>query len=142
GKKKAAEFGDEFLQVIRNYCSEHNIEPDSEILKPLKSKKKTNTKAKTTSPVADTKKETFALFKQGLSLEQIATQRQLTQGTIAGHLRHFVKSGEIKATELMSGEKLQTILLQIGETDDVHSLSAIKARLPEEFTYHEIGWAL
>lgn len=88
-----------------------------------------------------TKEITYGLYKEGKSVEEIAELRGLTPGTIAGHLCAYVSSGDIKATELMDGDKMQNILTVI-KTLDTTSSGEIKSKLGDEYEYGEIRIAL
>ena len=57
-------------------------------------------------PKPDTKEVTYRLFRQGKSIEEIARERELVSGTIAGHLEHYVRSGEVKIEQLVAREKI------------------------------------
>lgn len=98
------------------------------------------TKAEKT-PKIPTTTITFEMYKQGKTLSEIAAERNLVEGTISGHLCHYVVNGELKSTDFISEEKLAHILSVITE-ENINSRSTIKAALPEEFTYVEINFAL
>ena len=89
GINKLERFGDAFLRVICEYRNAHPDEaselsvfqvpvPGSKVRK-----KKTNTV-----------RETLALAKQGLTLEQISNHRNLSFGTISQHIEKLVGEGE------------------------------------------------
>ena len=76
GKTRVAKYGDEILNVIRNYCDENDIEVAnvSNVLDLETTRKKKG----------DTKQTSLTLFKSGKSIEKIAFERDLNVG-----LRHF-----------------------------------------------------
>ena len=94
---------------------------------------------------AVTKKSTreisFDLFKQGMTINQIARERGFVPGTIMGHLAHYVKQKEIPAEELVEGAKLQNIYKVI-EIAGTTKPSEIKEKLGSEYEYGEIQIAL
>ncbi|MBK8142259.1 MAG: helix-turn-helix domain-containing protein [Chitinophagaceae bacterium] len=53
----------------------------------------------------DTHTESFRLYKEGQSIAAIAKTRKLAISTIEGHLTTFVRRGDIKISELVSGER-------------------------------------
>ena len=61
--------------------------------------KKSSAKSEKT-PKEDTRFTTFKLYKQGLSLKEIAKQRDLHQRTIYNHLAHFVAKGMLPVEDL------------------------------------------
>lgn len=88
-----------------------------------------------------TKEVTYGLYKEGKSVEEIAELRGLTSGTIEGHLCTYVLTGEIKASDLMDGEKMEnilTVMRALGTT----SSGEIKSKLGDEYEYGEIRIAL
>ena len=52
---------------------------------------------------------TLDLYRQGMNMEQIATERGLSLSTIAGHLGEMVKRGEIELGDLLTPDQLQLI---------------------------------
>jgi PIF1-like helicase/Helix-turn-helix domain/Helicase len=85
--------------------------------------------------------ETLALFKKGNSIAAIASLRQLTEGTIGGHLAMFIRTGELDIHELLPAEKIQTILPVVREIGG-HAITPIKEILGDNFTYAEIRMVL
>ena len=63
GKIRVKKYGDEILELIEDYCKENGINH-------LNQQKKEDKKS--------TKQITFELFKSGLSVKEIATERSLT----------------------------------------------------------------
>lgn len=59
------------------------------------------------------------LFREGKTISEIAEIRDLTQGTIMGHIARFVESGEVQFDEVVSAahfERIKTILRRIPTT--------------------------
>ncbi|MFQ5824582.1 MAG: RecQ family ATP-dependent DNA helicase [bacterium] len=85
----------------------------------------------------DTVQQTLQLFRQGLSLEQIARRRNLTVGTIYGHFSQLIVFDLVKVTAIIPVNRVQQIREAI-EQVGMASLNPIKEHLPEEISYHEI----
>jgi ATP-dependent DNA helicase RecQ len=85
----------------------------------------------------DTKQQTFELFKQGNSIEQIARQRNLALATIEGHLAFYVQSGTLAIGEVMSDSKIPIIQKAIEQTNTV-ALTPAKALLGDGYSFGEI----
>lgn len=139
GKAKIEKYGQQFLEIIIQYCKEHNlISRISE--KPPKRKRKETQEAKT-----DTKAESFRLYNEGLSVADIAKARNLTIQTIEGHLAYYVQKGEIDIEELVSPEKIVLIEPAIRDFDS-GSIIPIKEELGNDIGFGEIrlviAWAL
>ncbi|MFQ5866046.1 MAG: RecQ family ATP-dependent DNA helicase [bacterium] len=105
--------------------------------------KKAPTPAPSHSPLSrinvlpDTVQQTLQLFRQGLSIEQIAEHRNLTVGTIYGHFSQLIAFDLVKVTAIIPVSRVQQIREAI-EQVGVASLKPIKECLPEEISYHEI----
>ncbi len=105
---------------------------------------KTSKKAKTSAPKPpkekkeDTKVTTFKLYKQGMTVKEIAKERDLNQRTIITHLAHYVAKGMISAEEFISSQKIETIREAIDAQGSIKKLSAIKEACPDDVTYQDI----
>lgn len=123
GKVRVEKYGAIILDVIQDYCMEKGItirETSSRI--PKKS---------------GTQQISFDLFKSGMSIFEIAKERNLTPGTIHTHLATFLALGEIKINELMPEEKYLE-LKKLMETIPHESFSELKSQIDEKFTYGEL----
>lgn len=77
----------------------------------------------------------LSLFKEGKSIAEIAKERSLAPSTIEGHLCSFITTGEMDALELVTQQKLDTILKTM---TDGATLSELKAKLGADFSFAEI----
>jgi hypothetical protein len=141
GDVKIEQYGKQFLDVILEYCNEHNLSSLIKEKVPKKEKKATTGEKK---PKVDTKAESYRLFREGNSIEDIAATRKLTRQTIEGHLAHFVESGELNIEELISPEKLVQIEPVLKEYDG-GSITIIKQQLGSDIGFGDIkltmAWA-
>ena len=92
-------------------------------------------------PKKDTKEDTLILFKEGKSITEIAKERKLTPSTIEGHLAHYIAKGEIKASEVLSEQKLTKILAAIIKLKSI-KLNEIREHLGNGYAYGEIKIAI
>ena len=86
----------------------------------------------------DTKVTTFKMYKQGMSVEKIAKERDMHKRTIYGHLAHYVAHGMIPVGNFVSGSKCEAIRAVIEETGTTKGLSIIKSACPDNVTYEDI----
>ncbi|MCS4167021.1 helix-turn-helix domain-containing protein [Sphingobacterium sp. BIGb0116] len=84
----------------------------------------------------DTKDISLEMFKDGMSIPNIAVKRGMVAGTIYGHLINFVGT-EVEATELIEQEKLDRILGVIRANPDKSS-SELKMLLGADIDYPDI----
>lgn len=130
GKTKAEKYGEQFLKIITNYCTAHNLSSRINEKNPKRQRKeKTESKP-------DTKLESLKLYREGKSVSEIADARNLAVSTIETHLAHYVKTGDIKIDELVSREKLVLIEPALHSFDG--SIAPIKERLGNNISYGEI----
>jgi predicted DNA-binding transcriptional regulator len=127
-----------------NYLRERQVavyEASGIVPKELKTPKK-SVRTSAAKPVKekkeDTKVTTFKLYKQGMSVKDIAKERDLNQRTIITHLAHYVAKGMISAEEFVSPQKIDTIREAIDAQGSIKKLSAIKEACPEDVTYQDI----
>ncbi len=117
-------------------------------LKPEKEKKEKKEKpekeVKVKRQKGDSERETLAMFRDGKSIDEIAATRSLTTGTIVGHLSSFITTGEVKLSDIVSEERQHIILNAASKvaSDEERRLTAIKALLPDDYSYSEIKLTL
>lgn len=123
GKVRFEKYGAKILEIIKEYCEDFKIEPT--IASKIVPKK------------SSTQQISYELFKSGKSLSEIAKERDLTIGTIEGHLINFLPSGEIKITDLMPEEKYLE-LKNIMETIPYEGFSDLKNKVDKQFSYSDL----
>lgn len=110
-------------------------------MEEVEPKKKTNgSKAKPKEKI-DTRLLTFDLYKEGKSIEEIASERAMSARTIEGHLAVCIERGLIKLEELVPDDKVQKILAAAKELD-TNLLSPIKGELGNDFSFAEIKYVI
>ena len=125
GKKKLEQYGEQLISIVLNYIQENKIAAHDDIPEPKKP-------AKTKNNV-----RSFAMFKEGKTIAEIAKAQGFVVSTIENHLGRYVESGEIKIAELLDNETVNTIMAYYKE-HDTESLGAAKAALPEAITYSQL----
>jgi len=132
GEHKLQKYGLEFIQAIRVFLEEHP-EYKSEEIPASNAQKKTVKKA-----VRDSHLETYTLYKDHLSLNEIAKRRDLSLKTVEEHIIQCAQQGmEVNFAELIPEEYLP--LLEQAEAEAGRSrLKPIKELLPEEVSYFMI----
>jgi hypothetical protein len=131
GKAKLDRYGNEFLNVIQQYCKLHKLTSLIGEKVPKRQRKEKN-KIQT-----DTKSETYKLYKEGKSVDKIAEIRNFTRQTIEGHLAYYVQKGDITIDELVSREKV--VLIEPALKDfKGGSITPIKQHLGESISFGEI----
>jgi hypothetical protein len=147
GKKRVETYGHEFLTIIQQYTSDNGL---SSLVsnKAPKHKKKENPSPKNTNrdkdstpkPTGtrlDTKAESYRLYKEGLSIPDIARTRNLTSQTIEGHISHYVQIGAISIEEFLTPEKIK-LMEPVIKVNAGEPLTSLKERLGNEISYGDI----
>ena len=78
---------------------------------------------------------TFRLFSQGMTKEQIATERGLTTGTVMSHLASLVGEGRLKIEQVITPERRQKIEKVVRAVGLDNGTTAIKNLCPPD-----VGW--
>lgn len=129
GARKTADFFAPFSEAIRDYCTEHDL-PMALVGAPAAPRPSARPEL--------TQRLTLALFLEGLSVEEIAEQRNLRPSTIMDHLAKLIYDGEtIDPDRLVAPDRFQAIAEAI-RTVGGTSLTPIKEALGEGYEYGEI----
>lgn len=129
GKVRVQKYGDDILRIIRKYVTENELNPTTIKFNIIEKK--------TTKKRGKTKEESLTLFKSGKSIEEISNERELTKGTIESHLAYFIKTGEVKITDLITKEKYLE-LKQIVKSTKFEGYTDLKRKIDDKFTFTEI----
>jgi ribonuclease D len=131
GKAKLEIYGKAFLDIIVEYSKKHNLSSRISEKTPKRKRRDLN------GSKIDTKAETFRLYREGKTINEIAKERKLAVSTIEGHLTHFIQTGQIEVEELVSQQKIIVMEPVVKEFYN-GTLTSIRERLGEEFSYSEI----
>lgn len=93
---------------------------------------------KPAKPKTDTYAATMELYRQGKTIEMIANERNLKEGTIYGHLMRYALRGELPIDELLPPEHRQTIVRAIKMAGGTTDTKVIRQLCPPEIAYAEI----
>jgi len=139
GQIKVDKYGNQIIEIIKGYCKAQNISETFEQIDINLSIAPANTKEEKKPKVlkGDSKKLSLNLFKEGISIKEIAEERGLTMGTIENHLISFIVSGEIKTEDLMPKEKADA-LKKLIKNMTYKSLTDLKKQLSDKFSYNEL----
>jgi uncharacterized protein YpbB len=138
GKAKADAYGEEFLSVVREYMEEHQLESTISEFPDKRSKKVKKEKAARNPTSASS----YHLFREGLSIDQIAAERNLTRETIEKHLIPYIANGELELSGLVNPGDQQLIVEALSGFKKEGGLTAVKNRLPEHISYSDIRFVM
>ena len=80
----------------------------------------------------------YKLYRDGMSIPDIAAARNLTVSTIFSHLGRYVETGQIKLEEIVPQNHIDIIRKAIASAGPEGGFTAIKALCPDDVTYEEI----
>ena len=132
GAVKLAQYGDDFLAVIREYAGENNL-PD----RTAGLQRRSETRSAKTA--GSTYEHTKNLLEQGLSIDEVAQERDMSPSTIFAHVEMLVQTGEnldLRA-HLPSPDRAMRIQDAFHQADD-NRLTPIKQMLGDDYSYDEI----
>ena len=108
---------------------------------PSKAIKEKAAREKNAIAKTDTKTISFNLYKERKTIAEIAIERNLTIGTIEGHLVPFIGNGEIEINDLVPANKQQLILNAVAIHGSLSHKTLIE-NLPADISYGEIRMVL
>ena len=127
---KIASLSEQFRQI--NGLIEQDI--NDTFSKKTKSK---SAKVKSETPKKSTIEETFALWKQNISIHDIAKQRKLTPQTIFNHFSKLIAKGDVVLSDILTVEKIQELENAFADYGN-ESLGELKEKFGEQFTWDEL----
>jgi ATP-dependent DNA helicase RecQ len=138
GRRKLEAFGQEFLDCIVEFASEHGLEEKQVVVKASRSK------GSSVSGLSSTLEETKGLLDEGLSVIEIANRRGLSVGTIVQHVGKLVHAGEMEVEDIdhlkPEDAALEEICAAFKSTGG-YALTAVFQRLDEKYSYDELRLA-
>jgi hypothetical protein len=129
GGVRMKQFGREILEMVLAYRDKHGMEVPAEAEKEAE------------RAGMDSRQFSYELFKNGLTIPEIARSRQMAHSTIESHLLHFVGSGGIAIDRLVEPRKVKAIEECI-ELNNFRQLSDLKAKLGDAYSWSEIRFVL
>ncbi len=132
GENKLQKYGELFLEEIRAYMEEKGINPD-----PIPTEETSTSKKKSTDKTPS-HLVTLELYQTGLSLKEIAQQREISLTTIQNHIIQCANEGiTVDLDSFISQQYEEMILMAINEIGS-DKLKPLKESLPEEIDYFTI----
>lgn len=137
GDIKLARYGSLFGQVIKTYCEANDLTSRIQ-LRPARPQRPGRS---TPEQENDTKRVSLKLFEEKQNVKDVADARNLSEGTVEGHLAYYVAQGRLNAAHFIDPMRIPAIQ-QARDQAERPGLGAIKEILGEGFSYREIRMAL
>ncbi|MFE6705098.1 DNA helicase RecQ [Bacillus thuringiensis] len=131
GEHKLVKYGSHFLQAVQHFIEENPNYAET-IKTEVVSERKKSGKASANSHL-----ETYEMYKQGIDLNEIAKERNLSRQTIENHLiRCFEDGMEVEWQSFVPSEYESLIETAVQNAEG--GLKSIKEQLPNEVSYFMI----
>lgn len=137
GEFKIERYGSAFLEMVQDYCIEHQIATRMDLKGPQKKKPLRIVKEKET----ETKKLSYEQYQKGNSIETIAEARGLSPATIESHLSFYIHQGKLSLDEFVK-QAHQELIKKAAEKYGRLSLRILKDNLPDTISYGSIRMVL
>ena len=137
GAVKLKQYGDDFLAVICEYARENNL-PERPI-RPQRQSRQRSESRNAPNRKGSTYDQTKRLLAQGLSIEQVAQEREMSPNTIFAHIEMLVQTGkrlDLRA-HLPSPDRAMRIQDAFHKVGDSR-LTPVKELLGDDYSYEEI----
>ncbi len=128
GKVKSKQFGAEMLAIVRDYCIAHHLQTDALALPDPEAPK---------PPKPESKSVSYDMYRSGMTLDEIATERGFARATIEGHLAHYIGTGELDILEFMEVDDVNAIFEYFSEHPNALHSEA-RAFFDEKYSYGQL----
>jgi ATP-dependent DNA helicase RecQ len=135
GEQKLQQYGESFISVVREYISENPgaqkaVNDTGDFLFRAQTNRSKNKKGETVE-------ETYELFRNGMSFDDIAKHRKLAPSTIASHLDQLIRSGrDIDITCLIDPAKRDEVA-EFFRSSDLLALGPVVEHFSGRVSYEE-----
>jgi len=134
GEGKMRTYGWEFLDLIKTYAEEHDIQPSVSLVEtPTTSVAKKSGEEETPSHV-----QTYLLYKDGWSPDDIASRRGLKPITVQDHLVRAAQEGHEVDWDAFIPDGYEPLIVTAIERVGAEKLKPLKDALPPEVDYFAI----
>jgi ATP-dependent DNA helicase RecQ len=141
GEAKLRDLGQAFLDVIAAHCDEFGLKAD--VAPPPQPAASLFEKSAEPAPLTPRQMELFALFRQGLSLEEVARRAGLARSTLGDYLAAYIRHERpdsiaawvdettyhrvLGAARQTGGTRLKPIFLALGEAVGYETIRLVVA---------------
>jgi len=133
GAYKIERYGAPFLEMVQDYCMQHQIATRMELKHFQRKKQNKPVKERET----ETKKLSYEQYKKGYTIEAIAQERGLSTTTIENHLGYYISNGHLSLDEFVTPSH-QNLIKMVANKYGLLSLRRLKDNLPDSISYGAI----
>jgi len=136
GKSKLEAYFTIFTNEIRAYCEQHKLAMG--LIPEGETKKEVRVAVEPAVQPSATRLVTLEMYQKGMSIEEIAQERNLKLGTIMGHIGELIEQGEIVDFERVMRPERYEVIVKAWQKVEGEALKPVKELLGEEYSYDEI----
>ena len=118
GKVRLEKYGSYFLDEIRSYCEEKDLQSRMSEMDAEQKAKKQPAEKKPKQVKGASQRESLALYEEGNNIEEIAELRDLKVGTIATHLSRYLETGEVKVEDFVTDDRRKEAMEMVKNNPD------------------------
>ncbi len=134
GDRKIADFGNTVIELIGNYCRDHQVQPSVGIVPP-----KTNLAETIEGP--DAMQVAFQLFDDKLSVAQVALKINRAEATVHAYLQNYLNARRITDPSNWIAPELFELIKTIARYSGLEKLKPIHDALHGRIDYNDIRTA-
>ncbi len=140
GDYKVSKYGAFFIKILQQFAKDNNMVSKVHLKVPKARASKKPAEPKQAS-AGNTQLASLSLFRDGMTMQEIADYRRLSLATIENHLSFFVNEGTIEITQLVPQRRLDKIVEAIKQSGQMVALKPVKEILGDDYSYSEIRLA-
>lgn len=134
GKKRYDAIGEEIIEMVKDYCSDHDLEGDL-LEKASKKPKKKKVVKKKSSEI------TFEMYREGMSIDEIAEERSFVRSTIESHLARAISDGRLSIFDFIEKDMVEKAVSYFENTHE-QDLALAKTALENKLGFGELKMVL
>lgn len=146
GESKLNKYGEEFIEVIKKYVEENNIELKTEILYNGEAAEDARVECAVEQEENEDKVPshviTYNMYKEGKSIEDITSERELKSLTVQDHILKCAYEGLDVNLDDFIPKQHEALIIEVIEKIGASKLKPIKESLPKEIDYLAIKAAI
>jgi len=138
GEKKSQQYGEVFLSAIKHYCQENDIDMDIQHPVGTGVGSLQNHENSPRPKLSKARQDAFALFKQGLSIKEVAQSVERAESTTAQYLGEYLQQENISDPTPWVDDRTARRIMDAARQIDVERLRPIYEHLNGQIPYDQI----
>jgi ATP-dependent DNA helicase RecQ len=141
GERKLADLGEVFLEAVRSYAGEQGLELDVGGSAAAQSRGHgTDKETSADGPVPESRAPVFALFDQGLGIEEVARRAERSEGAVAQMLVEYIKRCAPDSLGAWVDPRTYELVRGAVEEHGLLSPKQLHEVIGEGATYEQVRW--